>query len=336
MTTTRASARGFSLIEIVLVIGAVAVLLGLCAGILHVLLRLDRTGRQHLVETATVGRLARQFRHDVRAATAAKPIAGETGLARRLELSLTQGHVVEYQGDEHSVVRLEKKKHGGSIDRREFYRLPFCWDPRFSLHDERGQATVCLELPRGGEPGTNTVPSSPPDRRQRGSGPSPVSTRRQGDVAMRRSHPGRDDAPPLGRRRAAITVAVLVCLLIMTLLGAGLLRMVGTQRKLIRNEERALQADWLAESGIDRAAARLAEDPHYSGETWSITAETLGGPSPGVVTIKVEPRRDGPERRLVTVQADYPSALNQRVRSSKTAIVDLSLPFAPKSRETSR
>jgi hypothetical protein len=120
-----------------------------------------------------------------------------------------------------------------------------------------------------------------------------------------------------------ITVVVLVCLLVITLIGAGLLRIVGSQRTLIQGEERGLQADWLAESGIERAAARLAIDPDYRGETWSIPADALGGPSPAVVSIKAGPHRDGPDRRLVTVQADYPSDTDRRVRSSKQSVVDL-------------
>ena len=48
----------------------------------------------------------------------------------------------------------------------------------------------------------------------------------------------------------------------------GLLRLVGSQRVLIRSEERTLQAEWLAESGVERAVARLAGDTSYRGETW--------------------------------------------------------------------
>ena len=64
MRPSRSLPAGFTLIETVLVVGAISVILGLCGGLLHVMLRLDRAGRAHLVETATVGRLARQFRQD--------------------------------------------------------------------------------------------------------------------------------------------------------------------------------------------------------------------------------------------------------------------------------
>jgi hypothetical protein len=120
-----------------------------------------------------------------------------------------------------------------------------------------------------------------------------------------------------------ITIAVLVCLVVITMIGAGLLRLVGSQRVMIRGEEHALQSEWLAESGIERAVARLAGDPEYRGETWTIPADALGGPLPGLVSIKVGPLNDGRDRRLVTVQADFPGDPERRVRTSKQAIVDL-------------
>ena len=43
-----------------------------------------------------------------------------------------------------------------------------------------------------------------------------------------------------------------------------------------RSQERRLQAEWLAESGAQRAVARLARDHDYTGETWSLTARDLG------------------------------------------------------------
>ena len=87
----------------------------------------------------------------------------------------------------------------------------------------------------------------------------------------------RPDGPP----RAMISVAVLVCLLVIMLICASLLRLVQSRRALIRNEERKLQADWLVESGLDRAAARLGDDPSYRGETWTIPADELGGQGAG-------------------------------------------------------
>jgi hypothetical protein len=131
--------------------------------------------------------------------------------------------------------------------------------------------------------------------------------------------------PRRSRPRAMISVVVLVCLLVMTLICGSLLRLIHAQRALVRNQERTLQADWLAESALRRAVLRLNVDPAYRGETWKLSADDLGGRIPGVVTIQVEPRRDPQEtsRRLVTVQADFPIELPQRIRTRRHVLVDV-------------
>jgi hypothetical protein len=140
---------------------------------------------------------------------------------------------------------------------------------------------------------------------------------------MKCSDRDRMRARGLRPRRGLITVAVLICLVVIAMIGVGLLRVGRLERTTIDHDERALQAEWLAESGIEHAAGRLAGEPGYPGETWSIPADALGGPWSGVVSIKVEPSRDEPARRLVTVQADYPTDPALRVRTSKQRVVDL-------------
>ncbi len=142
---------------------------------------------------------------------------------------------------------------------------------------------------------------------------------------MKLSLRGGNGARRGGQPRAVISVAVLVCLLVMTLICGSLLRLVHSERMLVRNQERALQADWLAESGLERAALRLGDDPAYRGETWTLSAGELGGPIPGVVTIHVEPLDDLAEsnRRQVTVTADFPIDPPQRIRSRRQVIVDI-------------
>ena len=96
-------------------------------------------------------------------------------------------------------------------------------------------------------------------------------------------------------------------------------------------EQRTLQAEWLAESGLERAAVRLAEAPDYRGETWQVPAADLGGPWSGTVTIAVEPVAAQPARRTVRVQADYPDGVEPRARRRKHATVELG-PGAPEDR----
>jgi hypothetical protein len=122
-----------------------------------------------------------------------------------------------------------------------------------------------------------------------------------------------------------ISVAALVCLLVMTLIGASLLRTIQTQRALLRSEEQRLQADWLADSGLERACARLANDPAYGGETWTLSGEQLGGKEAGTVTISVgaPAEKEGVSQRLVSVQSDFPSDPPRRVRARRQAVVEI-------------
>jgi Tfp pilus assembly protein PilX len=131
--------------------------------------------------------------------------------------------------------------------------------------------------------------------------------------------------------RGMISVAALVCLLVMTLICGSLLRTIQTQRALVRSEERRLQAEWLAESGLERAYVRLANDPAYTGETWTLSADQLGGMDAGSVTISVGagPEHGGVSQRLVSVQADYPGDPPRRVRVRRQATVEV----APQGRE---
>jgi prepilin-type N-terminal cleavage/methylation domain-containing protein len=135
--------RGFTLIEVVLVVGAVAIVTGLCAGLLRALLRLDRVAKTHALETAAVARLARQFRLDVHAGTA-QPAGTPAEPATKLELALPGDRSILYEARAGGVVR--SQRHGAEIERRESYGLPYCRDPGFLVRDENGQVWASLQL----------------------------------------------------------------------------------------------------------------------------------------------------------------------------------------------
>lgn len=113
----------------------------------------------------------------------------------------------------------------------------------------------------------------------------------------------------------------LVCVVVASLVLVGLARLVVAERDRVRAELWQVQASWLAESGIQRAAARLAADPAYRGETWNIPAEALGGQDRGVVRIEVETSPQQPGQRLIRVQADYPDDPVHRVRRTREVAV---------------
>ncbi|SIO07845.1 hypothetical protein SAMN05444166_2338 [Singulisphaera sp. GP187] len=123
-------------------------------------------------------------------------------------------------------------------------------------------------------------------------------------------------------RRGSITVFVLVCLVAITMICGVLLRIGLAERQRIRAEERRLQADWLVESGLERAVARLAESKgEYQGETWEVSPTDLGGRDSGRVTIAVEAPKEESGQRRVRVQADYPHDATARVRLRKALTV---------------
>ena len=137
--------------------------------------------------------------------------------------------------------------------------------------------------------------------------------------------------------RGMTVVAVLVCLIIVTLISGAVLKVSVAQRELARSQERRLQAEWLAESGVERAMARLARDRDYRGETWSLERPRSGaeraaptGTSPAKaetaaarITITVERVPAATNRRRIHVQADYPLDAHGRSRHTKEIMIDL-------------
>jgi hypothetical protein len=128
--------------------------------------------------------------------------------------------------------------------------------------------------------------------------------------------------PKRPRRAGLAIIPALVCIVLVTLLCGSLLKQALTVRNLVRTEERRMQAEWLAESGLGRARARLEADPRYQGETWDVPAESLGGRATGVVRITVEPVENQSGRRRLRVEADYPRGEETRARQTKTLTVD--------------
>ena len=126
------------------------------------------------------------------------------------------------------------------------------------------------------------------------------------------------------RRRGFIAVALVMTLAVVTILGGSLFRAVVLRRADLRSAERRLQAEWLAQSGMGRAMARLSKEPDYAGETWELTAAEFGGRGDGAVVIKVEAVTGKPSLRLIRVRADYPKAEARRARESIEQTIEFS------------
>jgi Tfp pilus assembly protein PilX len=118
-------------------------------------------------------------------------------------------------------------------------------------------------------------------------------------------------------RRGMLAIAVLVCLLVLTMIAGALIRTGVAQRDEVRGLERRLQAEWLAEAGLRRALARLEADPGYSGETWDVGARELGAADAATVAIAVERPPGDANARTIRVRADFPRDPPRRARCSR-------------------
>ena len=140
-----------------------------------------------------------------------------------------------------------------------------------------------------------------------------------------------------GTRRGVLLAVVIVCLAVASAVLLAVVKTTVTASRQIQTQAWQTQARWLAESGLDRAAARLATDGAYVGETWRVPVAAFGGVDAGsnatsnaaadevaaVVKIEVEAVADQPRQRRVRVQADYPDHPEQRARQSRQAVVQL-------------
>ncbi|HUT93389.1 MAG TPA: hypothetical protein VMY37_28255 [Thermoguttaceae bacterium] len=125
------------------------------------------------------------------------------------------------------------------------------------------------------------------------------------------------------RRRGAVLLVAIVCIAVASVIFLSILRLSVAERTRVEVEAWQVQAAWLAESALERAAARLADDPDYEGETWSLSAEDLGTRDGAAVTIRAETIPEQKQRRLIRVEADYPDHPQHRARHSKQIVVEV-------------
>lgn len=123
--------------------------------------------------------------------------------------------------------------------------------------------------------------------------------------------------------RGSTIFAVLVALLVVMALAGLLVQSIVARQRQLRREEQRAQCQWLAESAVERGAARLKRDAEYAGETWHVTAEELATEKAGLVKIQVEPVEGSPNRRQVKIEANYPDDPVHRIAVRKRILVDL-------------
>jgi len=142
------SRRGFTIIELLVVITGVAIMLGLCAITLRLLMQLGVDGQARLTGAVALERLSRQLRDDVHACQAAELVADlkdpfkPAGLRLKMELD----HSVTYEAHDGSVVRDESRS--GKAVRHESYSLPPRRVARFEERQEAAHRLVALVVAR--------------------------------------------------------------------------------------------------------------------------------------------------------------------------------------------
>jgi len=135
-----------SLIEMMATMTILTVVLGLTVALLDMLLKLNTAGRDHAAAEATIARVGRVFRRDVREADVVSR-CDEGGTSRALTLGRSgRPSVVEYQIRKAEVVRVEWN--GDDIVKQDAYPLPANSAPRFERPANGDRREVSLVLDR--------------------------------------------------------------------------------------------------------------------------------------------------------------------------------------------
>jgi len=139
-------------------------------------------------------------------------------------------------------------------------------------------------------------------------------------IQTRSIQPRNRRRPP---RKGAVLLVAMILITVVLMLVLSWLQVAALQRRTFRALVARTQAEWLVESGIERAVAQLAADPQYAGETWKIPAENLHGQDAAEVTIEIQNVADEAQQRQISVRADYPLEPHRRQRRSKSLRITL-------------
>lgn len=121
-------------------------------------------------------------------------------------------------------------------------------------------------------------------------------------------------------RRGAVLILVMVCLLIITMLLASLLKSALMQRRQVMREQFRIQAEWLAESALERAVEQRLKNPDYRGEVWEISTEELGTSYAGSAEIELKPETRT-DRLSIEARVQYPEKTTFTVTRTRKIIL---------------
>jgi prepilin-type N-terminal cleavage/methylation domain-containing protein len=138
--------RGYSLIEIIVVLTIGTVVVGIGVGMLHLLLRTEQSGRDRVPQARAVARLAEQFRSD--AAAAMRQASGSPPGEWRFVLP--ENRLVTYRALPGEVQWDERL--AGKLLRRESYLLPGGSSAAISVQGKAAPAMASLVIVNDGPP----------------------------------------------------------------------------------------------------------------------------------------------------------------------------------------
>jgi hypothetical protein len=144
MKRAHSARRGITILEVLIVVTGVALMLGLCAVSIQLLMRLNSDGMSRVGAAVALERLGRQLRNDVHASQTAE-VASE-GKPASLRLVFASSHIVSYESSASRVVRTETT--GGNVARHESFSLPNGTTARFELREVASRRLVALVTSR--------------------------------------------------------------------------------------------------------------------------------------------------------------------------------------------
>src|SRR3954447_25556412 len=95
-------------------------------------------------------------------------------------------------------------------------------------------------------------------------------------------------------RRGVFAIVALIAFSVIALVVAATFRTAVLEHQQLRDQQRRVQSQWLADAGIARAVSRLSQDAQYTGETWNIPHDQIGSGLDATVTLRVADTVDGP------------------------------------------
>lgn len=119
------------------------------------------------------------------------------------------------------------------------------------------------------------------------------------------------------RRGGLVSIAALVCLMIVTSIIASILQHTLRARRQLRMERDRRQVELLVAAGASRAANLLGSEPAFRGDTWNLAADAIVGNGNGRVTTEIIriPNNDGWQ---VNVAAEYPLDRDFPIRRTRS------------------